>query len=60
MVNLVEVELHNNVSGKDKQPEKFIDKMKYSLHDYLTQITTLSEQLKKTNITSNFSETKLQ
>ena len=47
MVNLVEVELHNNVSGKDKQPEKFIDKMKYSLHDYLTQITTLSEQLKK-------------
>ena len=34
--------------------------MNISLHDYLTQITTLSEQLKKANITSNFSETKLQ
>ena len=28
--------------------------MNISLHDYLTQITTLSEQLKKPNITSNF------
>ena len=60
MIILVEVELHNNVSGKDKQPEKIIDRLNYSLHDYLTQITTLSEQLKKANITSNFSETKLQ
>ena len=60
MIILVEVELHNNVSGKDKPPEKINDKMNYSLHDYLTEITTLSEQLKKTNITSNFSEAKLQ
>ena len=30
--------------------------MNTSLHDYLTRITTISEQLKKTNITSNFSE----
>ena len=55
MIIFVEVELHNNVSGKDKLKEKIIDKMNNSLHDYLTQITTLSEQLKKTNSRSNFS-----
>ena len=58
MINFVEVELHNNVSGKDKLREKIIDKMNNSLHDYLIQITTLSEQLKKTNSRSNFSEEK--
>ena len=60
MINLVEVALNNNVSGNDKQEEKIIDKMNNSLHDYLTQITTLSEQLKKPNITSKFSERELQ
>ena len=60
MINLVEVALHINVSGKDKQQEKIIDKINNSLHDYLTHITTLSEQVKKTNSRSNFSEEKLQ
>ena len=60
MINLVEVALHINVSGKDKQQEKIIDKIINSLHDYLTHITTLSEQVKKTNSISNFSEEKLQ
>ena len=60
MINFVEVELHNNVSGKDKLREKIIDKMNNSLHNYLIQITTLSEQLKKTNSRSNVSEEKLQ
>ena len=61
MIILVEAELHNNVSGKDKQPEKIINKMNYSLHDYFTQITILSEQLKKQTLHQifqkrNFSE----
>ena len=60
MINFVEVELHNNVSGKDKLQEKIIDKMNNSLQDYLTQTTTLSEQLKKTNSRSNFLEEKFQ
>ena len=60
MVNLVEVALHNNVSGKDIQEEKIINKMNNSVHVYLTQRTTLSEQLTKPNITTNFSEKKLQ
>ena len=47
MINLVEGALHINVSGKDKQQEKIIDKINNSLHDYLTHITTLSEHLKK-------------
>ena len=60
MINLVEVALHINVSGKDKQQEKIIDKINNSLHDYLTLITTLSEQVKKTNSMSIFLEEKLQ
>ena len=60
MINLVEVALHFNVSGKDKQQEKIIDNINISQHDYLTHITTLSEQVKKTNSRSSFSETKLQ
>ena len=37
MINLVKVKFCN-VSGKDKLPDKTIDKLKTSLHDHLAPI----------------------
>ena len=46
-------EVHSNVSGKYILPDKDIDKVYISLNDYITQVETISEQLKEANWKKN-------
>ena len=49
-------EFYNKVTAKDKPQDTYIVKANNSLHDQLTQIKTITDQLEETNINLNFSE----